>query len=168
MTSDPQIQRIMEERARILGQVREDGAGQGTLEVMMFQLQDEVYAVELALLQGIQPVQGLTPIPGAPSHVAGILNVRGEILTVLNLGDLLGQPTSLPTDGQKVLLTEAAEGTVGFLVDDVLGMRELALGDIDGSTAGQGFSIGVVEARFSLLNLPQLLADRQLLVEDAV
>lgn len=168
MTPDAQLQRIMDERARILGQVREAGTGRGTLEVMLFQLQDEVYAVELALLHGIQPVQGLTPIPCTPSHVAGILNVRGEILTVLNLGALLGQPPTLPTDGQKVLLADGAEGSVGFLVDDVLGMRELALDDIDRSAAGQGFSLGVVEASFSLLNLPQLLADRQLIVEDAV
>jgi chemotaxis signal transduction protein len=77
-------------------------------------------------------------------------------LTVLDLAAALGQEGS---DRREVLLVDTARARVGLLVDEVLGVRWIALDTLDRALAGSGFTRGIADARTVLLDLEALLAD---------
>lgn len=168
MMASEQLLHTMVERARTLARPRDDAGAGASIDVLLFRLKDDVYAVELPLLRRIQPAYGLIPVPCPSPAIAGLLNVQGEITGVLDLGAILGQPLPWSPDVQQVLLVDGGEEPVGLLVDEVLGVREIVKDDLDRSVVGQGVSLGVAEARFTLLDLVQLLADRQLIIDDIV
>jgi purine-binding chemotaxis protein CheW len=129
------------------------------VEVMLFRLGDEQYAVESRLLRSVQHTRGLAAVPCTPSHVAGILNVRGDIVTVLDLGIALGLAgASREVERAGVLLVELAQLRVGLLVAEVLGVRDLPLDGLDRSLSGREFVRGIAESHILLLDLERLLA----------
>jgi purine-binding chemotaxis protein CheW len=126
------------------------------MEVLVCRLGSEEYALELRLLHGVFRAAGLTLVPCTPRFVAGLLNLRGEILTVLDLAAALGLEGS---DRREVLLVDTERARVGLVVDEVLGVRWIALDALDRALAGSDFTRGIAEARTVLLDLEALLAD---------
>ena len=64
--------------------------------ILLCRLHDERYALDLALLRAVQAARGLTPLPCTPPYVAGILNVRGTVVAVLDLAQCLGLGSTAP------------------------------------------------------------------------
>lgn len=148
----------LNERARGLAQVPPPADDGRSIEVLVCRLGVEEYALELRLLHGVYPAVGLTPVPCTPPFVAGLLNLRGEILTVLDLAAAMGLTGS---DLREVLLAETPLVRVGLLVDEVLGVRRIALDALDRALAGSDSTRGIAGARTVLLDLEALLADRR-------
>jgi len=104
----------------------------------------------------------LTTIPCTPPFIAGMLNVRGEVVIVLDLAAALGLPGEAPADAKRsMLLAEHGQVRVGLLVDEVIGIRRLALGALDPPLTGDEFVVGIAEGNTVLLNLERLLANRR-------
>jgi purine-binding chemotaxis protein CheW len=149
---------ILAERARGYAHVPTQTDGGTHVEVMLFRLGVQQYAVESRLLRSVQHTKGLTAVPCTPSHVAGILNVRGDIVTVLDLGIALGLAgAARDVDRAGVLLVELPRVRVGLLVDEVLGVRDLTLDELDRPLSGREFVRGVAESSILLLDLERLL-----------
>jgi purine-binding chemotaxis protein CheW len=146
----------LSDRARRLAEVPPPADDGRAIEVLVCRLGDEEFAVELRLLHGVYPAVGLTPVPCTPAFVAGLLNLRGEILTVLDLAAALGLTAS---DQREVLLAETPRVRVGLLVGEVLGVRRIDLDSLDRALAGSDSVRGIAEARTVLLDLEALLAD---------
>ena len=131
---------------------------------MRFRLHSEYYAVELRLLRAVQHAHGLTPIPCTPPFIAGVLNVRGEVVTVLALDVALGliaaraERQNLPPEA-RVLLAEYQQAPVGLLVDEVFGMERIALQSLEQGLGGKDYVQGIADARTMLLDLEQFLTD---------
>ncbi|MEA2639620.1 MAG: purine-binding chemotaxis protein CheW, partial [Chloroflexota bacterium] len=70
--------------------------------MLVFRLGDGQYAVELTSLREIQGSTGLTAVPCTPPHVAGVLNVRGAIVSVIDIAIILGLPKD--TERERVVL----------------------------------------------------------------
>jgi purine-binding chemotaxis protein CheW len=126
------------------------------IDVLVCRLGIEEYALELRLLHGVFPATGLTPVPCTPQFVAGLLNLRGEILTVLDLAAALGLASS---DQREVILVETHRVRACLLVGEVLGVRRIALDALDHALAGNDFTRGIANARTVLLDLEALLTD---------
>src|SRR5580700_6443321 len=77
---------VLVERSRRLAKVATTEPEGHSVSILVFRLGDESYAVDVAALRSVEPVGSLTPLPCAPRFVAGVLNLRGETLTVLDLG----------------------------------------------------------------------------------
>jgi len=60
------------------------------VEILEFDLGGESYAMDIGIAREIVEMLPITPIPRAPSHVTGLLNLRGEITTIIDLHHLLG------------------------------------------------------------------------------
>jgi purine-binding chemotaxis protein CheW len=150
------IDATLSERARRLAELPRPADDTRALEVVVCRLGAEEFAIELRLLRGVVPALGLTPVPCTPPFVAGLLNLRGEILTVLDLAATLDLPGS---DGREVLVAETERVRVGLLVGDVLGVRKIGLGSFNPSLAGSTFTRGIADASTVLLDLDALLAD---------
>ncbi|HEU5186250.1 MAG TPA: chemotaxis protein CheW [Gemmatimonadaceae bacterium] len=85
---------------------------------MLFRLGDRRYGIDLDAVREILPVRRTTRVPGAPAYVAGLINVRGTIVTVLDLGARLDGNSSLAPDGS-VILVEHRQKVVGIAVAEV-------------------------------------------------
>ncbi len=122
------------------------------VEVVTFEMAGQQYALDIRLAREIVEMIPITPIPRSPSHITGIINLRGEITTILNLYRLLGLPDPGPGEGQKivVLVPEAAEGSnVGIIVDNVHSVNQVPSSRIelkgeDSSADYTGFVRGII------------------------
>ncbi|UUX93337.1 chemotaxis protein CheW [Methanoplanus endosymbiosus] len=103
-------------------------------DVVQFEIGGVQYALDIHISREIVEMMPITPVPRAPAHIAGIINLRGEITNILNLNCLMGLPPGNEAENQKiiVLVSEAANGSnVGLIVDDVQSVLQVSEDDID-------------------------------------
>ncbi|WP_067046755.1 chemotaxis protein CheW [Methanofollis ethanolicus] len=121
------------------------------VDVVEFEFTGERYALDIALAREIVEMVPITPVPRAPPHIAGIINLRGEITTVLNLSTILGIPEGEKQEHQKIiiLVAEAAGGSnVGIIVDDVLAVMQVSEDEVekmDESLARDAYVKGIIK-----------------------
>lgn len=104
------------------------------IDVVQFQLSGTSYAIDIKTAREIVEMMPITPVPRAPPHIAGIINLRGEITNIMNLSRLMGLNSENQKEGQKiiVLVPEAAGGSIiGLIVDDVHSVLQVNQDDID-------------------------------------
>jgi purine-binding chemotaxis protein CheW len=94
--------------------------------LLIVELRGGLYGIDSGSVREIVPTINATRLPGAPAHVRGVVNLRGQLLTVVDVGHrLTGTPADAP-DGSIVVIT-TAERSLGLLVDDVHDVQELQL-----------------------------------------
>jgi purine-binding chemotaxis protein CheW len=79
----------------------------------------------------------MTRLPGAPAYVRGLINMRGTIVTVLDLGVRVDPSRAVTRDGS-ILLVRHGERLVGVVVEEVLDVRVLDIEDGDAAKSGGG------------------------------
>lgn len=115
---------LAERRAALLQQAaaaaeaREGGEGPG-IQLLLFALGGESYAFPLERVREVVKPGPITPVPSIPEHILGVMNLRGEILPVLDPKRLLGVGVGTPTPQGRIIVVKAPGMTVGFLADGV-------------------------------------------------
>jgi purine-binding chemotaxis protein CheW len=106
------VERILRERARDLahGQIAVEDATQRN-EALVVRVGQARYAVPLVGLAGVVSLDAVTPLPGAPPFVAGLAHLHGQVLTIVDLGVVLGEAPERP---KAALLVEVKGGSFGF------------------------------------------------------
>lgn len=99
---------------------------------LLFRVGDGVYGCDISEAREIIPLRPTTRLPGAPPFVRGLINMRGTIVTVLDLGARLDPSRGATPDGS-ILLVRHRERLVGLIVDAVADVRVL---DIDAGSDG--------------------------------
>jgi purine-binding chemotaxis protein CheW len=99
-------------------------------QLLVFRLGERTYGMELGTVREIIPARSATRLPGAPPYIAGLVNVRGTVVTVFDLGARLGGRPIAPGRGS-VVLVERAGRVVGAKVDEVLDVRRMAEVELD-------------------------------------
>jgi purine-binding chemotaxis protein CheW len=89
------------------------------LHLVTFQLGKEEYGVEIATVQEIIRATDITPVPGAPSHVRGVINLRGKIIPVIDLRKRFALADVEARDEQRIIVVELGDKRLGMLVDSV-------------------------------------------------
>ncbi|OQY46421.1 MAG: hypothetical protein B6240_07300 [Desulfobacteraceae bacterium 4572_87] len=98
--------------------------------LVTFSLGNEKYAFDMDFMKKIRWAEGITQVPGLPPHIPGIINLRGEIISVVDLKALLG--IQLETPSKPTIMVTSMKGVdVGFLVDSVDEIIDLPLKSID-------------------------------------
>nr|MBI3611958.1 purine-binding chemotaxis protein CheW [Nitrospirota bacterium] len=144
-----EVKRILRERAKALAKpLKEPAPRSEVLDLLVFSLAGERYAVETASVLEVVLLRDLTPVPCAPPTILGVVNHRGRILPVLDfrrLLDLTGQEV-----GEKrwVVVVEAERMTFGIGAEAVMGTIRIQASDLappPGTLAGdhQAFTRGV-------------------------
>ncbi len=108
-------------------------------EVLEFTLGAENYALDINIVREIVEMMPITVIPRAPVHITGVINLRGEIVNIVNLNTFLKLPARPVTGDQKiiVLMSEVAGGNnVGIIVDTVSSVTEISPSQVDCVTEG--------------------------------
>jgi purine-binding chemotaxis protein CheW len=97
----------------------------GTVQFSTFRLADELFGVNALQVQEILPYQEITPVPLAPEYVKGLINLRGQIVTVLDLRSRLGfDPLDDETTGTNLIVT-SDEGPLSVFVDQIANVLDL-------------------------------------------
>lgn len=90
--------------------------------MLIFTVGDRRFACALRAVREIVPERPVTRLPGAPAAVRGLMNLRGTMVTVLDLAARLGETAARQDDGMFVLV-EAGPRVVGVRVDEVQDVR---------------------------------------------
>jgi purine-binding chemotaxis protein CheW len=103
---------------------------------LLFRVGQDLYGSKVSNAQEAIPLRKATRVPGAPPFVRGLINVRGTIVTVIDLGARLDATRSVGDDGSILLVRQnGSDRMVGVAVDEVLDVRSLSI-DENATPAG--------------------------------
>jgi purine-binding chemotaxis protein CheW len=105
--------------------------GDPIIQLVTFRLQDETYGINVMHVQEVLRVSEIAPVPGAPDYVLGIINLRGNVVTVIDTRLRFGLPSNELTDSSRIVIIESEKQVVGILVDAVAEVVELTESQID-------------------------------------
>ena len=166
-----QARAVLEERARALARVPVQPPPTSlVLDVVTFSLANEDYAIELGYVHKIVPLIELTPVPGAPDFIVGVINLRGEILPIVDLHRLYGMARTGWTGQSWVIVLGGERDEFALLADkihEVITLRTDQVLDWQGSATGVGrqFVRGVTEGALIVLDGAALLQDDRLFID---
>jgi len=164
--------RVLKARGKALAREPAKDTGTGEqMEIVEFLLAYERYAVDSSFVREVYPLKELTPLPGTPAFVAGIINVRGQILSVVDLKKFFDLPAKGLTDLNKVIIVSDGQMEFGLLADAVPGARRIAPEEIQSGLPTltglrQEYVKGVTGQRLVILDVAQILADPGIVVRD--
>lgn len=165
---------IFRQRARALARRTEAAEhAEASLEVLEFTLAHERYAVEARHVAGVEPLTNLSPIPCTPSFVAGIVNMRGRLVPVLDLKKLFALPETGLTDLHAVVIVNIGDFELGLLADLIKDVRRVAVASLQRTLPtltqiGAEYLKGVTPDCLVVLELERMLTDPRIIVNENV
>jgi len=172
--SNAEVERILRERAKTLAiPPRQAMAAGAMLELLEFKLASERYALETRHVQDVHPLRDLTPLPGTPAFVLGIVNVRGRILPVLDLKKFFDLPERGLTDLHRIILVRGHDLEFGLLADVIVGVSSVAADSLQPSLPTltgirAEYLKGIGADRLVVLAMERILADPKIIVHQEV
>ena len=139
------------------------------LQWVTFRLEDETYGINVMQVQEVLRYTEIAPVPGAPSYVLGIINLRGNVVTVIDTRLRFGLSAADTTDHTRIVVIEVENQVVGILVDAVAEVVYLSQSEIEttpnvGNDESAKFIQGVCHKNDQLLilvDLEKLLSDEE-------
>ncbi|MEI6136167.1 MAG: chemotaxis protein CheW [Chloroflexota bacterium] len=95
-------------------------------QLVVFDLANEVYGVDIGTVREIIRMQTVTFVPDAPEFVQGVINLRGRVIPVVNLRKRFGLPVAEATPDSRVLVVDIAGNDIGVIVDAVTEVQRVA------------------------------------------
>lgn len=169
-----ETQRILKSRAQTLGRKPELAElNVERIEVVEFILAQEHYAVESQHVRDVYPLEQLTLVPCAPAFVLGIVNLHGEIMSVIDIKKFFDLPERGLTDLDKVIVLESDCMCFGILADVIVGVHTIREADIQPSLPTltgirEEYLRGVTSNRTIILDAVALLEDQGIVVQEQV
>lgn len=134
--------------------------------VLLFGVAGQTYGCDITTIREIIPVRRTTRLPGAPSYVCGLINLRGTIVTVLDLGLRLEHGRPARANGS-IILVDFGSKLVGVTVDEVMDVQPLAEEQIEQAAAEQARG-GIVRGLGHLGDRVVILLDMHTIVKQVL
>ena len=139
------------------------------LQWVTFKLENEVYGINVMQVQEVLRYTEIAPVPGAPHYVLGIINLRGNVVTVIDTRSRFGLQSTEIDESSRIVIIEAEKQVIGILVDAVAEVVYLRRSEIDnapnvGTEESAKFIQGVSNRDDELLilvDLDKLLSDEE-------
>ena len=168
-----EVERILRERARAMARTPELESDGERLFVLEFLLAHEHYAAEVRYIREAHPLRSLCPVPCTPPFILGIVNIRGQILPVVDIKRLFDLPEKGITNLNRVLVVESGATLFGLLADEVAGVREVPIRDLEPPLATlsglqKEYIRGITRERLIVLDMETMLSDERLVVHEDV
>lgn len=173
-TGHDKEERILKARALALAREPEERASEGErIEVVEFLLADERYAIEASCIGEVYPLKELTLLPCTPAFVLGVINLRGRILSVIDLRTFFDLPNRGLSDLNKVIVLHDDVMEFGLLADAIIAARWLSRSTLLPSLPTlteirAEYLLGVTPERLVVLDGGKILADRRMIVHEEV
>lgn len=126
-----------------------------------FKLDNETYGINVMQVQEVLRVTEIAPVPGAPDFVLGIINLRGNVVTVIDTRKRFGLMPKEHDDFTRIVIIETEQQVVGILVDSVAEVTEIQASQIEtapnvGTEESSKYILGVTSRDSELLILVDL------------
>jgi len=139
-------------------------------KVIVFRLNDELYGVPVEQVVSIEKWESVTRVPNAPSFIKGIINLRGEILPVIDLKQRFGLGVSTQAEESRLVIAQNDAIKLGLIVDEAKDVIDLESESVDpspeaaiGKTSTYIYGVAKHEDDLLiLLNLEKVLRDDHL------
>jgi purine-binding chemotaxis protein CheW len=155
-----------QDAARTLDSLWAEAQGEaGLTRFLTFKVHGQVYGIPVPAVLEIVRAQRIRRVPGTPRFVAGVINLRGKVVPVVDVRLRLELPEKAPDERTCIVITQCREQTVGLIVDDVRDVLGLPDSRIErhaqGGAEGRFISgFGIVDSQVRiLLDLERLLFD---------
>jgi purine-binding chemotaxis protein CheW len=139
------------------------------LQWVTFRLGEETYGINVMQVREVLRYTEIAPVPGAPSYVIGIINLRGNVVTVVDTRERFGLAQTEVTDSTRIVILESEDQVVGIMVDAVAEVVYLRQSEIEiapnvGSNESSRYIQGVCHKNDELLiliEIEKLLTERE-------
>lgn len=136
-------------------------------QFIVFKLDAQLFGIDIQNVQIIEKIKPIMRVPKVPSCVKGVMNLRGEIIPVINLREQFELVQLETTDKTRIIIVKLEEAMVGVIVDEVKEVIELASNQIEGVQNIQGkiknnhiLGIGKTDQNIiTLLNLSNIIEE---------
>ena len=144
-------------------------ADSGPLQCVTFTLENETYGINVMQVQEVLREVEVAPVPGAPHFVIGIINLRGNVVSVIDARIRFGLPIKESDDMSRIIVIEVQHQIIGILVDSVAEVVDIDPSEIDtapnvGNAETSKYIDGVVsrgEKLLILVDLNKLLSESE-------
>ena len=163
--------RILDERARLQARKKDTATDDSEkLAVVTFVLHPECYALEYGFVKEVFTMKDLTPLPGTPPFVMGIVNYRGTVVSAINLKQLFGLKEMGLTEFNKLLILSEGKMTIGIMADTIKGHQFINKNSLSSppmtvSENSSAFLKGVTPEGIILLDAAGILQSPGILVD---
>lgn len=176
LTNEPPVElrtRILRARARAIAREPVPAAhGEDRFSAVEFVMAYERYALATAYVREVVALREMTPLPGAPAFVAGLVNVRGRVVSVVDLKAFFELPAKGLPDLNRVLIVANERLEFGLLVDAVGGVCELDAAELQPALptltgVREEYLRGLTPERLVVLDAERILDDPRIVVRQA-
>jgi purine-binding chemotaxis protein CheW len=163
--SADKLDTILAERAEQLANSEEAEQLENNLDLLIFELGNEQYAIDTSYVAEVIPLKLITYVPNAPDFILGVVSRRGEIISVIDLGRFMN--LSQVEECQSLIFLEYQKQQIGIAVHRLQEISQLPQASLQllqsqmSSEMGH-FISGVTETGLALLNVPELLSSDRL------
>lgn len=170
MISAEEKNAILKARAQILAAEENDQeSNKEYMDVLEFSLANERYAVETSYVREVYPLKDYTILPGLPAFVLGILNVRGQIISVIDLKKFFHLPAKGIGELNKVIIIHNERMEFGILADVIHGNQLIDSSTIldtlsNKSDIGSDYLKGVTMEHLIVLDVNKILNDKKIII----
>jgi len=102
-----------------------------TVHLVCFRLGAEEYGLDIGQVQEINRMMPITRVPRAPSFMKGVVNLRGQLIPIIDLRERFGMATVEPTKATRIVVVEVGHNRVGLIVDGVSEVMKIPVERID-------------------------------------
>lgn len=139
------------------------------IQWVTFRLDGETYGINVMQVQEVLRMTEIAPVPGAPDYVVGIINLRGNVVTVIDTRKRFGLMATEADDSTRIVIIESDNNIVGILVDSVAEVVNLRGSQIETApNVGNDESSKYIQGVFSreadiliLVDLNKFLSDEE-------
>lgn len=132
-----------------------------------FNLNQDLYCIALDYVKEVLKDATITKVPGIPNYIEGIMNLRGEYITVVNLKNFLELDANINNDKKPVVIVKSGELTLAFLIDKINELFEFQEDEINNLGDGYFSSEFIYKSSlYTILNVEKIAEDKRLIITD--
>lgn len=168
---------IFRERARSLALQTDWQEPAGLMQVAIIKLNGEHFGVKVECVREFFGARNITPVPCCPDHILGNVNLRGEVLTVIDIRGILKMPLAKIESESTIMVADTGGSLVGIAIDEAADIASLHPAQITAvpvaaaDAAGNEFLAGTAlygKSVVTILDLAKILASEELIVNEEV
>lgn len=121
------------------------------MQVVIFTLGNEKFALETHLVHGIEKMMNITKVPNAPPYIKGLANLRGTIISIIDLKKYLN--IEKVSEEENIIIIEIDEERIGLMVDSVNEVVEITQDMIEKTYDDNDIAIGIINFKDYIVTL---------------
>ena len=167
---------ILRERAANLLQLPQNQDFTGLMPLAVIGINGEYFGLDLKFVREFTDIRKLTPVPCCPTHILGNMNLRGEIVTLIDIRGLLNLPSNANNSSKQAMIVNINDVVAGVTVDEVLDVTYVNPAELKAvptavHAEGNEFLKGTAlyrEKMMGILDMLKILSQGNLFVEEEV